>query len=271
MRKTDLFPRGKAPTRLWAVGDRGLVARSDALEFCSLMRDESVDVAFLDPPFNLGKDYGVPSTLETSSEAAYEEYMAQVIKELTRVLKPGGAFFMYHLPVWGVRLSKHMNGLRFRHWIAIAMKNGFARGQYLYPAHYALLYYTKGKPAHFVRPKIAPQVCRHCGKLVRDYGGYLGIIEQQGLNLSDFWDDVHPLRHAASKHRSANQLPETITDRVVAIAGTEHSLLVDPFMGTGTSLVSAAKAGLHFAGSDISAHAVEIAVKRLRGTRKMLT
>ena len=36
------------------------------------------------------------------------------------------------------------------------MKNGFARGKKLYPAHYALLYFTKGMPASFQRPKILP-------------------------------------------------------------------------------------------------------------------
>ncbi len=53
-------------------------------------------------------------------------------------------------------LEQHLD---FRHWIAISMKNGFVRGDHLYPAHYALLYYTKGKPESFNRPKVPKPIC----------------------------------------------------------------------------------------------------------------
>src|SRR2546422_6918695 len=92
--------------------------------------------------------------------------------------------------------------LPFRHWIAISMKGGFARGQYLYPAHYALLYLTKGQPGRFHRPKIDPPHCKKCGALLKDYGGYKKFISN-GINLSDIWDDVSPVRHNRYKHRRA--------------------------------------------------------------------
>jgi len=130
--------------------------------------------------------------------------MKKLIRDMVRVLKPGGAFFLYHLPYWASRLSQELLAqLQFRHWIAIAMKNGFVRGKNLYPAHYALLYYTKGAPARFTRPRLEPQLCRHCRGLVKDYGGYTGIIQSKGINLSDFWDDLSPVRHKNRKLRKA--------------------------------------------------------------------
>lgn len=235
------------------------------MAFCKALRAETADIVFLDPPFNLGKDYGVARWLENGDPDAYEFYMKKLLRETVRILKPGGALFLYHLPYWAAKLSQELlERLRFRHWIAIAMKNGFVRGKNLYPAHYALLYYTKGEPAQFARPRLEPQLCRHCHKLVKDYGGYTNIIRNKGINLSDFWEDLSPVRHKIRKHRSANQLPVLLTDRVVAIAGPPGGVLVDPFAGTGTSLVSALQAGMYFVGNEISKRSLRICMRRLQ-------
>jgi site-specific DNA-methyltransferase (adenine-specific) len=247
-----------------AVGGRGFIAQTDALQFVRALRDSIADVVFIDPPFNLGKDYGLASRLEDSESDVYEWYMRVLLRQLSRVLKPGGALFLYHLPYWASRLTAYLQSeLEFRHWIAIAMKNGFARGDRLYPAHYALLYYTKGSPGHFTRPRLRPQLCRHCGKIVKDYGGYRGIIDEKGVNLSDFWDDLSPVRHATDKVRAANQLPLMLTDRVVEIAGAVGGVLVDPFVGSGTSLLSAEKAHMTWVANDVDSDAVRIAFDRL--------
>jgi site-specific DNA-methyltransferase (adenine-specific) len=266
LRKTDLFLPRPAIEAVTVQG-KGFLARADALIFARALRAEIADIVFLDPPFNLGKEYGVARWLEKGDPDAYEFYMKSLLREAARILKPGGALFLYHLPYWGSRLSHELLGqLQFRHWIAIAMKNGFVRGQNLYPAHYALLYYTKGKPAHFTRPRLKPKLCRHCQKLVKDYGGYTSIIQRKGLNLGDFWDDLSPVRHKTTKHRRANQLPVALTDRIVAIAGFPGGVLVDPFAGTGTSLVSALQAGMFFAANEMSRPSLRICMTRLLAT-----
>jgi site-specific DNA-methyltransferase (adenine-specific) len=247
----------------------GVLTCGDALMFSRALRSEIADIVFLDPPFNLGKEYGIARWLENGDADAYEFYMKKIIREMVRVLKPGGALFLYHLPYWASRLSQELLGqLNFRHWIAIAMKNGFVRGDNLYPAHYALLYYTKGAPAQFARPRLEPQLCRHCRGLVKDYGGYKGIIQSKGINLSDFWDDLSPVRHKNRKHRRANQLPVALTDRIVAIAGPDKGLLVDPFAGTGTSLISAHQGGMFFVGNEFSKRSLGICITRLKAGMK---
>ena len=262
MRITDLFQR--TPSRVIRCGRSGVLTAIDALVFLSQMREDVADIVFIDPPFNLDKDYGFARSLENRSASAYGEYMERLFKESVRVLKPGGALFLYHLPVWASRFSAQLNeALVFRHWIAVTMKNGFVRGRHLYPAHYALLYYTKGRPAVFCRPRLRPQRCRHCDELVKDYGGYTPIIMRKGINLSDVWDDLSPVRHKGNKYRKANELPVVLTDRVVKMAGRRRRLLVDPFVGTGTTLVSATNAGLVFAGNDMSRKSINVARRRL--------
>jgi site-specific DNA-methyltransferase (adenine-specific) len=142
------------------------------------------------------------------------------------------------------------------------MKNGFVRGNSLYPAHYALLYFTKGEPATFKRPKIAPARCRHCDGYIKDYGGYAQYIAD-GINLSDFWDDLSPVRHSKYKTRDANELPLEMLRRVVAISGNPGDFLLDPFAGSGTAAVAAQQAGMHFLAGDYDESNCEIIVQRL--------
>ena len=263
MRKTELFRRSPE-IELKSYGRRGYFCAQDAKVFSASLRDECVDLIFLDPPFNLGKVYEKQSVLETADAGRYEKYMQDLLVDMVRVLKPGGSLFLYHLPFWASQFAPILHEhLEFRHWIAVMMKNGFARGSRLYPAHYALLYFSKGAPKTFNRPRLSPTQCRHCGDLIKDYGGYKSIIQKKGLNLSDFWDDLSPVRHGKFKHRGANQLPEKLTDRVVGIAGEREGILLDPFVGTGTSLVSAYRAGMCFIGNDASRSCIRTSIKRL--------
>ena len=120
----------------------GALYSSDCLEVLNSMKSETNDCVFADPPFNLGKDYknGFNDKVE---EEEYFAWCYQWINECARVLKPGGAFFLYALPELAIRFGNFMGEiLDFRHWIALTMKGTYPRGKKLYPAHYALLYYT---------------------------------------------------------------------------------------------------------------------------------
>jgi site-specific DNA-methyltransferase (adenine-specific) len=260
--KSSIFSR-TAQLEVHALKN-GYLSRADALTFARGLNSEIADLVFMDPPFNLGKRYGVARWLEEGDSETYELYLLGLIRHMTRILKPGGALFLYHLPYWASRLSGElMRHLEFRHWIAISMKNGFVGGRRLYPAHYAMLYYTKGEPAAFQRPRLEPQTCRHCGATLKDYGGYKSIVMKNGLNLSDFWDDLSPVRHRIHKLRRANQLPLALTDRVAEIAGVSGGVFVDPFAGTGTSLVSAVHAEMTFIGNELSGRSLAVCRERL--------
>jgi site-specific DNA-methyltransferase (adenine-specific) len=233
---------------------RGVVYQGDALVFLRKLKSDSAAIVFLDPPFNLGKVYDKRRTkLDRMPEKEYRRWIEDVLDEAVRVLRPGGALYLYHIPRWAVRFGDYlMDRLDFRHWIAVSMKNGFVRGRNLYPAHYALLHFTKGKPRVLRRPRVPPATCRHCGRLTHDYGGYAHIIARNnGVNLSDFWEDLSPVRHAKYKHRHANELPPKILERVMQISGAKGGVFVDPFSGSGTSVLACVRAGLVFKACDI--------------------
>ena len=250
----------------YTIGDNfGRLYFSDVFELLGILENESVDLIFLDPPFNLGKSYSEDnSKIDNRDPKDYEIWMKRIINKCVDLLSPGGALYLYHLPEWGIRLGSHLDAkLVLRHWIAISMKNGFVRGDYLYPAHYALLYFTKGKPITFNRPRIDPILCRKCGNTIKDYGGYKSIIEEKGINLSDFWEDLSPVRHANRKLRSQNQLPITMLQRVIEISGKHNMTFLDPFAGTGTGVVAAVQQGMNFIAGDIVEENCQIIDRRL--------
>ncbi|TKJ41144.1 site-specific DNA-methyltransferase [candidate division LCP-89 bacterium B3_LCP] len=230
---------------------RGEIHLDDAYKFLRKFEDDVAGIIFLDPPFNLGKDYGNGKKQDRKPRGEYISWLNTLITESERVLKPGGALYIYHLPSVATQITGLLNELlQFRHWIAVSMKNTFVRGQWLYPAHYALLYYTKGAPSHFNRPKLNPIKCKHCNSYIKDYGGYKKIIERNGINLSDIWDDLSPVRHNSTKTRSANELPVKLLERIVTISGTVGELYIDPFAGSGNGILAALKAGMHFSACD---------------------
>lgn len=236
----------------------------DALSLLGAIRDETADVVFLDPPFNLGKKYGANGRkADLLAESDYSAFMQQLLRRAMDILKPGGALYLYHLPRWAFQFANLLHEkLLFRHWIAVSMKNGFARGQSLYPAHYALLYFTKGLPMSFVRPKIAPSRCRHCDEYIKDYGGYKQHV-QDGINLSDVWDDLSPVRHQKYKTRKSNELPIELPRRVLTISGTNGGIFVDPFAGAGTTLLAAREKRMLFVAGDRDRESFDLTVQRL--------
>ena len=120
------------------------------------IKDGVIDTVFADPPFNLGKDYGNGADKDNLHREEYLAWSYRWIDECLRVVKPGGAIFIYILPQWGFHFAAHLErqGMLFRHWIALSMKGTFPRGRKLYPAHYALLYFTKGQPNTFNRVRL---------------------------------------------------------------------------------------------------------------------
>jgi len=209
---------------------------------------------FADPPFNLGKEYG-ERTQDNKSDEEYLAWCEAWISECIRVLKPGGAFFLYNLPRWNVLLGAYLSrqGMDLRHWIAVELNACLPIPGRLYPSHYSLLYYTKGKPKTFRRIRTPIQRCRHCSGEVKDYGGHRDAMNPKGVNLKDIWTDIPPVRHwkFKSKNRRANALSTKILNRVVEMSTLPGELVLDPFGGSGTTFVVCEEKKRHWIGIEI--------------------
>jgi len=232
-----------------------------------LIKNERIDSVFADPPFNLGKSYG-SHVDDQKPERAYIDWCHSWIDESCRVLRPGGALFLYNLPRWNIELGNHLlaRGMIFRDWIAVSIKFGLPIPGRLYPAHYSLLYFTKGKSRVFHNIRTPIRVCRHCGKELKDYGGHRDAMNPKGVNLTDVWDDIPPVRHRKfkSSKRIANQLSTKLLSRVIGMSTDPGDLVLDPFGGSGTTFDVCERLGRHWVGIEIGN--CDAIVERLNGS-----
>lgn len=217
----------------------GLLFAGDCLVYLPKLRVDLVDTVFADPPFNLGKTYGRRTT-DLRADIDYIQWCRTWLGECVRVLAPGGSLFLYNLPKWNILLGAFLMQelhMQFRHSIAIEIKSCLPIPGRLYPAHYSLLYLTKGKPKTFRKIRTPIETCRHCSGEIRDYGGHRGAMNPLGVNLKDVWTDVPPVRHwkFKSRKRLSNALSTKVLDRVVEMSTNPGELVLDPFGGSGTT------------------------------------
>jgi site-specific DNA-methyltransferase (adenine-specific) len=237
------------------VTRNGLLFAGDCIDYLPRFKSDLADTVFADPPFNLGKTYG-DRAVDSRTDTEYVEWCKAWLSECVRVLLPGGALFVYNLPKWNLLLGAYLMGLQdmqFRHSIAIEMKSCLPIPGRLYPAHYSLLYFTKGKPKTFRKIRTPIETCRHCGGEVRDYGGHRGAMNPLGVNLKDVWTDIPPVRHwkFKSRERRANALSTKVLDRVVEMTTQPGDLVLDPFGGSGTTYAVCESRGRRWIGVEI--------------------
>jgi site-specific DNA-methyltransferase (adenine-specific) len=85
-----------------------------------------------------------------------------------------------------------------------------------------------------------------------------------GMLLSDVWTDIHRIRHRKRRDEHPCQLPIHLLERIILMATDEGDIVLDPFVGTGTTAVAAKKLGRKYIGIDIDPQYIEIAEKNLK-------
>ncbi|MBL7739490.1 MAG: site-specific DNA-methyltransferase [Chitinophagaceae bacterium] len=215
----------------------GKLYNQDCIKLMQELESESVDLIFADPPFNLNKFY-LSAINDNLSDRDYLEWCEKWIDECIRILKTGGTFYLWNLPKWNSYLADYLNKrLSFKHWIATDIKYTLPIAGRLYPSHYSLLMYTKGIKANTFHPDRMPmEICNNCYKEIKDYGGYKDKMNPKGINLSDVWLDIPPVRHKKYKAREeANELSIKLLDRIIEASSNPGDIVFDPFGGSGTT------------------------------------
>jgi site-specific DNA-methyltransferase (adenine-specific) len=228
------------------INKMGILFHSDCLHLLSGIKSNSIDLVFTDPPFNLGKNYDTTAYVDRMSTEAYKNWCRMWMSELVRVLRPGGSLTIYSWPKWISEVGSQLHTipeLEYRSLISLKMKSGFPIRGRLHPSNYCIMYYTKkGAKPTFNVVRYRTPVCRHCGKEIRDYGGYRHKFkkfeDKEGIpwiQISDFWDDTRPARHDKSRKSKINELPIHIPERVILMASNKHDVVLDIFGGGGST------------------------------------
>lgn len=92
------------------------------------------------------------------------------------------------------------------------------------------------------------------------------LDEAEGLSLQNLWDDILPVVSWSNEQTSyPTQKPEELLERIILASTKPGSLVLDCFMGSGTTQAVAMKLGRRFIGADINLGAIQTATKRLNG------
>ena len=237
------------------------VIQGDCLEIMRKIPDNSVDVTFADPPFNLKKKYN--SYYDKHEVEEYLSWCKEWLTEMVRITKPTGSIFVHNIPKWLIYFGSYLNEIAiFRHWIAWDAM-GSPLGKTLLPNHYGILYYVKSDDFKFYDIRMLHRRCRNCHYILQDYGGKKSQMHPFGPLVSDVWTDIHRIRHKIRRDEHPCQLPVHLLERLLLMSSDEGDIVIDPFVGTGTTAIAAKKLGRKFIGIDIDTNYVEITNKKL--------
>ena len=87
--------------------------------------------------------------------------------------------------------------------------------------------------------------------MIKDYGGKKDQINPYGTLLSDVWGDIHRIRHGSRRDKHPCQLPEPLLERLILMTTNEKDIVLDPFIGAGTTALAAKRLGRNFIGIEI--------------------
>lgn len=233
----------------------------DAVETLKKYPDNSVDLVFADPPYNLDKAYN--SYDDEKEYQRYIDWCNSWLKEYIRILKPTGSLYLLNLPKWAIHHASFLNQyLYFQNWIVWDAVSE-PRGKIM-PAHYALLFYTKN-PTKFtfnykdVSPIDAPYFCirQSCIKMRKDKG-----IDPK-VPLTDIWWDIHRIKHKRERDQHPCQLPEKLMERIISLSSNKGDIVLDALSGVGTTAAVAYRLGRRYVAIDVDKHYVDITRKKI--------
>jgi site-specific DNA-methyltransferase (adenine-specific) len=237
-----------------------------------------VDLVFADPPFNIG--YLYHGYNDERNDKEYLDFSRDWMKSVHRALKPSGSFFLAIGDEYAADLcviARRDVGFHLRNWIiwhytfGQQPKSKFAR------SHTHILYFTKD-PKQFtfnadaVRVASARQTtyadrrANPKGKLPDDVW-FLRPQEAPEPMFAPDGDTWNVSRVCGTfKEREGwhgCQMPIAVLNRIILSASNPEDIVLDPFNGSGTTVVAAALLGRKYVGIDQSAEYVEYARKRL--------
>jgi len=267
------------------------VRHGDCLEVVKSLVAESVDLVYVDPPFFTQKTHSLVTRDRTTtfqfsdewkSRVEYIEFLRARLNEFHRVLKITGSLFFH----CDTNASHHIRCLldevfsdaMFRSEIIWHYRRWSNSQRNPMPSHQTIFFYSKTNdyqyhqlfdtysPATNVDQILQRRQRDEHGKSVyaRDNEGnvvYDG--HKPGVPIADVWDI--PFLNPKAKERVGypTQKPILLLERIIGLVTSPRDLVLDPFCGSGTTLIAAELIGRNSLGIDAASEAVQLATQRL--------
>jgi site-specific DNA-methyltransferase (adenine-specific) len=240
--------------------------QGDCLDYLARLNDGSVDLAFADPPFNIGYTYDVYDDRQRADD--YLAWSRKWIGEIVRVLKPTGTFWLAIGDEFAAELkliTQREFGLTCRNWVVWYYTFGVHCQKKFSRSHAHLFYFVKDRDSYTfnadaVRVPSARQLvyadarADSRGRMPDDTWVLRPQDLPQGFNAEeDTW--YFPRVCGTFKERAGwhgCQMPEQLLGRIIRACSNPDELVLDPFGGSGTTLVTAKKLERRFLGFELS-------------------
>ena len=278
----------------------------DNLEVLKSLASGSIDLIYLDPPFFSNRNYEVIWGDEGEIRSFkdrwaggvqhYITWLKERVEEMYRLLKPTGSFYLhcdYHADAY-IRvfiLDKIFGEDNFRNQIMWHYSAGHSPRKDFKRKHDTIFRYTKGKNfcsniprmPYLEKDKYRFNRKDKNGKLyrinhIRDKEGkYKRFYWDEGTQCDDIWTYIRESKlnqiGSTSKERIGypTQKPEALLERIIKASSNEGDIVLDPFMGGGTTIAVADRLKRNWIGIDQSVQAVKVTELRLQKQKDMFS
>lgn len=267
-----------------------MLINKDCLKAMKELESISVDMIYLDPPFFTQKEHKLKNTkgIEYSFDDKWESindyifYLKERILESKRLLKDTGSIFLHcdnkASHYIKVMLDDIFGFENFRSEIIWTYKRWSNSKNGLLNSHQTIFFYSKSKnykfnkiltnysPTTNIDQILQDRIRNDIGKTVyktNSNGDIIFTNEKKGVPLSDVWEI--PFLNPKAKERVGypTQKPILLLERIIDISTNEGDIILDPFCGSGTTLVAALLKSRQYIGIDKSLDAIQLSKQRL--------
>jgi site-specific DNA-methyltransferase (adenine-specific) len=267
------------------------VKLGDCLLLMKKLPSDSVDLAYLDPPFFTNKTHRLTTRdrLLTFSfddfwlhHKEYADFMLERLREVHRLLRDTGSVFLHcdrsanH--ILRLLLDEVFGKDNFRSEIIWMYKRWSNSAKGLLPSHQTIFFYSRSDKFVFnsiygdysestnVDQILQKRSRDKHGKVVyakSKKGETLSASPKKGVPLGDVWDI--PFLNPKAKERTGypTQKPLLLLERILQLVTNPGDVVFDPFCGSGTTLVAAKLLNRQAIGFDKSEEAVKLSLQRL--------
>ncbi|MGY5148907.1 MAG: DNA-methyltransferase [Candidatus Nitrosopumilus sp. bin_68KS] len=217
-----------------------IIFNSDVLTGFKKIPDNSVNLALVDPPYNISIKYGDFS--DNLDDYEYLQWCKKWIDEISRTLKRGGLLTLVNIPLWSIELFPYLQKrLTFQGWISW---DAFSYPHTpVIPAHYPILCFSKGPTIRHVDNSnlknsdeeiLNPLNFGYCIRSIC-LKKRTNKMKHDRKPISDLWTDIHRIRHNSFRYNHPTLMPQKLAKRIISIFSNPNDVILDCFNGVGTT------------------------------------
>jgi len=266
---SSLFAQNQSIADKFSLSERIVVYPGDCLEMLRAIPAESMQLIVTSPPYNIGKEYEKRLHLDV-----YLRQQAQVIAECVRTLAPTGSLCWQVgnyvdqgaiIPLDTVLYPIFSGlGLRMRNRIIWHFEHGLHCSRRFSGRYETIIWFTKSDEYVFnldaVRvPQKYPGKKYFKGPKAGQYS-----CNPLGKNPGDLWVIPNVKSNHVEKTEHPCQFPVELIERLVLALTNEEDWVLDPFLGTGTTVIAAIRHGRRGVGAETVPKYVQLARQRIQ-------